>query len=103
MSSPAPRLEEAPAAARATVEETTATAAPKGDEVRTVKGYSLPGEGSSTLISALSIGSIFALWWIATHMGWIRDLFLPTPEKVFTSFVDAWNGDIQGGRPLIEH
>ena len=53
-----------------------ATAAP---EIRTVKGYSLPGEGSSTLISILSIGSLFALWWIATHMGWIRDLFLPTP------------------------
>jgi taurine transport system permease protein len=72
-------------------------------EIRTVKGYSLPGEGSSTHISIMSIGSLFALWWIATHMGWIRDLFLPTPEKVFTSFIDAWNGDIQGGKPLIVH
>ncbi|MEO7760639.1 MAG: ABC transporter permease subunit [Casimicrobiaceae bacterium] len=71
--------------------------------LRTVKGYSLPGEGSSTLISVVSISGLFALWWIATHFGWIRDLFLPTPEKVFTSFIDAWNGDIQGGKPLLEH
>lgn len=71
--------------------------------LKTVKGHSLPGEGSSTITSAVSIAVLFALWWVATHMGWIRDLFLPTPEKVFTSFVSAWRGDIQGGKPLTEH
>ena len=92
-----------PALAAPVPPPTADTAAPAGPAIRTVKGYSLPGEGSSTLISILSIGSLFALWWIATHLGWIRDLFLPTPEKVFASFIDAWNGDIQGGKPLIEH
>ena len=76
---------------------------PPAAPIRTVKGYSLPGEGSSTAISIVSIAALFALWWIATHMGWIRDLFLPTPEKVLASFVDAINGDIQGGKPLLEH
>ena len=70
---------------------------------RPVKGYRLPGEGSSTVISIVSVVSLFALWWIATHFGWIRDLFLPTPERIITSFADAWNGDIQGGKPLAEH
>src|SRR5437870_520688 len=70
---------------------------------RPVKGYRLPGEGSSTAISVVSVISLFALWWIATHFGWIRDLFLPTPERIITSFADAWKGDIQGGRPLAEH
>jgi taurine transport system permease protein len=70
---------------------------------RTVTGYSVPGEGSSTLISVVTVIALLALWWVATHLGWIRDLFLPTPEKIVTSFGDAWKGDIQGGRPLIEH
>ncbi len=43
------------------------------------------------------------LWWVATHNGWIRDLFLPTPERIITSFSEAWKGEIQGGRPLPEH
>src|SRR5213596_218616 len=68
-----------------------------------VKGYRLPGEGSSTAISVVTVIALFALWWIATHFGWIRDLFLPTPERIITSFADAWKGDIQGGKPLAEH
>jgi len=47
--------------------------------------------------------AIFALWWVATHLGWIRDIFLPTPERIVRSFVEAWRGDIQGGKPLWEH
>jgi taurine transport system permease protein len=72
-------------------------------EMRTIKGYSVPGEGSSTLISVVTVVGLFALWWVATHMGWIKDLFLPTPERIITSFGDAWKGDIQGGKPLSEH
>ena len=75
------------------------TAAP----LRTVKGYSVPGAGPSTMISVITIVALFALWWVATHLGWIRDLFLPTPERVLKSFADAWGGDIQGGKPLSEH
>jgi len=88
-------------AAAATAPGSSAPASAK--EIRSVKGYSIPGEGSSTAISVVSITALFALWWVATHFGWIRDIFLPTPEKVFTSFVDAWKGDIQGGKPLLEH
>ena len=71
--------------------------------LRTVTGYSVPGEGPSTLISVVTVAAIFALWWIATHFGWIRDIFLPTPERIVTAFADAWKGDIQGGRPLLDH
>jgi taurine transport system permease protein len=72
-------------------------------EVPTTKGYSVPGEGRSTLISLVTVCGLFVLWWVATHYGWIKDLFLPTPEKILTSFNDAWRGDIQGGKPLSEH
>lgn len=70
---------------------------------RAVTGYSLPGEGRSTLISAATVVALLVLWWLATHLGWIRDLFLPTPERIIVSFADAWMGNIQGGRPLLEH
>ena len=56
------------------------------ETVKTVKGYSIPGEGASVLISVFTVIGLFALWWTATHMGWIRDLFLPTPEKIAGAF-----------------
>ena len=71
--------------------------------VPTTKGYSIPGEGRSTLISIVTVFGLLLLWWVATHYGWIRDIFLPTPEKIFTSFGEAWRGEIQGGKPLSEH
>jgi len=90
---------ESPAAPRAEPPAASRTAPP----IRTVTGYSIPGEGRSTLISVVTVAALFALWWIATHFGWIRDIFLPTPERIVTAFADAWKGDIQGGRPLLEH
>ncbi|HEY7904886.1 MAG TPA: taurine ABC transporter permease, partial [Casimicrobiaceae bacterium] len=63
----------------------TSTAAP-AKAARTVTGYSIPGEGSSTLISVVTVIALLALWWVATHLGWIRDLFLPTPEKIIKAF-----------------
>jgi taurine transport system permease protein len=82
--------------------EAASTPAPP-DVHRHVTGYSVPGEGPSLAISIVTVIAIFALWWIATHFGWIRDLFLPTPERIVTSFAEAWKGDIQGGKPLWEH
>jgi taurine transport system permease protein len=71
--------------------------------IRQVSGYSVPGEGSSTTIAVVTVVALLVLWWVATHNGWIRDLFLPTPERIITSFSEAWKGEIQGGRPLPEH
>ncbi len=71
--------------------------------IRHVSGYSVPGEGSSTTIAVVTVVALLVLWWVATHNGWIRDLFLPTPERIITSFSEAWKGEIQGGRPLPEH
>ncbi|CAG0998242.1 taurine transport system permease protein [Burkholderiales bacterium] len=91
-------------------ETTPARGMPQGEtsnevvpDPRLVTGYSLPGKGPSTLISVVTVVTLFALWWLATHLGWIRDIFLPTPERVLKAFADAWRGDIQGGRPLPEH
>lgn len=76
---------------------------PMPQATRHVSGHSVPGEGSSVAISIVTVIALFALWWVATHFGWIRDIFLPQPERIFTSFIEAWNGEIQGGKPLWEH
>ena len=78
-------------------------AAPVETPLRQVSGYSVPGEGPSTAIAVVTVIALLVLWWVATHNGWIRDLFLPKPERIVTSFAEAWKGEIQGGRPLLEH
>jgi taurine transport system permease protein len=71
--------------------------------VARTRSYRLPGEGSTTALSAVSVVALIALWWLATHLHWVAPLFLPSPESVRAAFVDAWHGRIQGGLPLPEH
>ena len=54
--------------------------APVG-KVRAVSGYRLPGEGSSMVISAVTVVALLSLWWLATHLGWIRGFVPATPER----------------------
>ncbi len=77
--------------------------APASKRLKSVKGYRLPGEGSSLAISVVTIIGLFILWWIATHFGWVKDLFLPSPARVLKAFVDGWNGEVQGGEKLYTH
>jgi taurine transport system permease protein len=65
-------------------------------------GYSTPGEGSSTVISVVTMVSIFALWWIASHLGWMPPLFLPTPETVLQRLWESARGDLTDA-PLATH
>lgn len=70
---------------------------------RPFSGFSMPGEGPSTAISMLTIAVLLALWWLATHLGWIAPLYLPAPEAIAKAFLDANRGEIQGGEPLVKH
>ncbi|WP_255631515.1 ABC transporter permease subunit [Caballeronia sp. dw_19] len=63
----------------------------------------LPGEGPTAVLSAVSVAAIAVLWWAATAFHWVPPLFLPSPQAVWSAFIDAWNGRIQGGLPLSEH
>jgi taurine transport system permease protein len=89
--------------APSTVEPSASVHSTPAAPVRHVSGYSVPGEGPSTAISLVTVVALLALWWVATHFGWIRDIFLPTPERIVRSFGEAWVGEIQGGKPLPEH
>jgi len=70
---------------------------------RPVRAWRMPGEGPTAALSIASVSALAALWWIATHLHWLPPLFLPTPEAVWSAFIDACHGRIQGGLPLSQH
>ena len=49
-----------------------------------VDQYGAPGQGNSTLISAVTIVIILGGWWLVTYLELIRPLFLPSPELVIS-------------------
>jgi taurine transport system permease protein len=69
--------------------------------VRTSR-FSTPGEGSTTLISAITVVVLLALWWLASHLRWVPPLFLPTPEVVFERLYESAAGKLTDA-PLAEH
>ena len=56
--------------------------------------YRVLGEGSSLGMNVVSVAGLFALWWVSTHAGWIKPLFLPKPESIWFAFKQAVNGDL---------
>jgi taurine transport system permease protein len=69
--------------------------------VRTSR-FTTPGEGPTTLISAVTIVVIVLLWWLASHFRWVPPLFLPTPEVVFERLYESAAGKLTDA-PLAEH
>ena len=64
--------------------------------------YRTPGEGSALTISVVTIVSLFVAWFVVTHFGWIKPLFLPKPATVFEQFVDYLTG-AANDKPLWDH
>lgn len=66
---------------------------------RAFRWPSLSGDG---WISLATVAAVLALWWLATHAGWVSDLFLPKPEQVVRTF---WEILTQGykGVSLLSH
>jgi taurine transport system permease protein len=58
--------------------------------------YRVLGEGSSLGVNLASVGLMFAAWWIASHSGWVKPLFLPKPEAIWGAFQQSLAGDIDG-------
>src|SRR5258706_441930 len=63
--------------------------------------YRVLGEGSSLVMSLVSIAAMLALWFTATHAGWIKPLFLPKPEAIWTAFWQAVDGDLDNHTLLL--
>ena len=64
--------------------------------------YGAPGSGRSLGISVATTVLLIFLWWLVTHMGWVRPLFLPSPEAVIGRFFSLW-GEEFAGATLLEH
>ena len=52
--------------------------------------YGVPGQGESLLISVISAAALIGLWSLATWMGWIKPLFLPSPWAIMLKFQNLW-------------
>jgi taurine transport system permease protein len=61
-----------------------------------------PGEGSSVTISVITVGALIVAWFVVTNAGWIKPLFLPTPQAVAREFYDYLVGDVND-KPLWDH
>lgn len=64
--------------------------------------YGVPGSGDTTLISLVTILGLVFVWWLFTTMGWVKPLFLPSPQAVFAKFLSVWNDGFTGS-PLWQH
>src|SRR5450830_21989 len=60
------------------------------------------GEGSSAGISVITIAALFALWYVVTQTGWVKPLFLPSPQAVWEQFVLYASGQAND-KPLWQH
>ena len=64
--------------------------------------FKVPGEGSSVVISIVTVVALFALWFVVTAMGWVKPLFLPSPQAVFQQFHEYLTG-AANDKPLWQH
>ncbi len=64
--------------------------------------YGVPGQGDTLWLSILSILAIIFVWWLFTFMGWVKPLFLPSPQAVLKKFFDIWTNGFTN-TPFLEH
>jgi taurine transport system permease protein len=64
--------------------------------------FKVPGEGSSVLISIVTVAVLFVLWFAITNLGLIKPLFLPSPQAVWQQFHEYLTG-AANDKPLWQH
>lgn len=78
-----------------------APAAAAAPGLRTTRFEQL-GEGSSWRISVVTVALLIGLWFLVTNMGWVKPLFLPSPQAVFEQFWLYLSGEANDNS-LLEH
>ena len=86
---------------------TTARAQPKAPTAQAsgpvkTSRFKVPGEGSSVGINIVTVIVLLALWFAATNLGWVKPLFLPSPQAVFQQFYEYLTGQAND-KPLWQH
>jgi taurine transport system permease protein len=64
--------------------------------------FKLPGEGSSVVISVVTVLVLIGIWFGITEAGLVKPLFLPKPKAVFEQFMEYVTGTAND-KPLWEH
>ena len=64
--------------------------------------FKVPGEGSSVVISIVTVVVLFVLWFLVTNLGLIKPLFLPSPQAVWQQFHEYLTG-AANDKPLWQH
>lgn len=49
--------------------------------------YGVPGQGETVWLSAVTIAILIGIWWAATSFGWVKPLFVPSPQAIIAKFV----------------
>jgi len=70
--------------------------------VRPGEQFGAPGQGRAGAIAASTVVSVLALWLLVTNMGWVKPLFLPSPQAVLAKFVEVSTEGFAGAT-LLEH
>ena len=74
---------------------------PKTPALQTSR-FKVPGEGSSSAISALTVCVLLLLWFAVTQLGLIKPLFLPSPQAVWQQLWEYLSG-AANDKPLWQH
>lgn len=64
--------------------------------------YGVPGEGNTFWLSVGSVAVLLFVWWLVTTMGWVKPLFVPSPQAVLMKFGQIWREGFTN-TSLLEH
>lgn len=64
--------------------------------------YGVPGSGETMVLSLATIGILLFVWWLITALGWVKPLFVPSPQSIFIRFISVWEEGFTGS-PLWMH
>ncbi|OIP11549.1 MAG: taurine ABC transporter permease [Betaproteobacteria bacterium CG2_30_68_42] len=64
--------------------------------------FKVPGEGNSAAISVATMVTLIVLWFLITNMGWVKPLFLPSPQAVIQQFYEYLTGSAND-KTLLQH
>jgi taurine transport system permease protein len=64
--------------------------------------YGVPGSGDTLALSAVTITLLLFVWWLVTAMGWVKPLFVPSPQAIVDKFFTIWHHGFTG-TPLWNH
>jgi taurine transport system permease protein len=70
--------------------------------VRPGEQFGAPGQGRAGSIATGTVVAVLALWLLVTNMGWIKPLFLPSPQAVIAKFVQVSTEGFAGAT-LLQH